>query len=105
VWLRSCIVIAGLTAIALCVVILRAEQARCAARVMALESQWVSSRSALWSIHARAARLRAPRQVHDRTVLLQAGVVPADRQELAENAVQVVKTSKGSPHGAKRATP
>lgn len=62
----------------MCVVVIRAEQIRCAARILEREVDWVEARRELWTLEARAARLCAPRQVHNRSILLDAGVVPPD---------------------------
>jgi hypothetical protein len=103
--IRRCLVLAGFGCLALLVVCLRAEQARSAARIVNLESQWVNARRSLWSLESRAARLRAPRQVHDRTVFLQTGVVPPNQQEPPENPEQLVRSTRNPRHGERAATP
>ena len=72
---RGCVLLAAFAAIALSVVHLRAEQTRCAARVLKIESDWVVLRGNLWSLQIRNARMRAPDRIHDRATYLAAGVV------------------------------
>ena len=62
--------IAALTAIALVVVHLRAERTRCAARIVALESDWIQLRRELWVLQTRTARLKTPQRLRDRVVSL-----------------------------------
>lgn len=63
---RVCVLIASLGGVALAVVVLRAEQTRCAAAVLDCESQWVGARRDWWSLQTRAARLRAPVRIRER---------------------------------------
>jgi len=63
---RVCVLIASLGGVALTVVVLRAEQTRCAAAVLDGESQWVRERREWWSLQTRAARLRAPQRIRER---------------------------------------
>ena len=62
--------------IALTVVHLRAEQTRCAARMVAIDADWVRLRRDLWGLQTRIARLRAPERIHDRVAAFQTGLVP-----------------------------
>ncbi len=64
------------TVIALTVVHLRAEQTRCAARIVAIDTDWVRLRRDLWGLQTRIARLRAPERIHDRVAAFQPGLVP-----------------------------
>lgn len=82
--MRKCVIIAALAALALGVVVLRTEQARCTARILATEAKWVEARRELWTLQVRSARLRAPQQVHDRSVFLDSGVVPPHAKETDE---------------------
>jgi hypothetical protein len=82
--MRKCVIIAGFAALALGVVVLRTEQARCTARILATEAKWVEARRDLWTLQVRSARLRAPQQVHDRSVFLESGVVPSHSMEVGE---------------------
>lgn len=79
--MRGCVVIAAFAALAFLVVVLRTEQARCTARILATEAKWVEARRELWTLQVRSARLRAPQQVHDRSVFLDSGVVPPHASE------------------------
>lgn len=103
--LRCCVVLVGFAGLALLVVGLRSEQTRTAARVMACESDWMEARRSLWSLQARAARLKSPRQIHDRTNYLQAGVIPPDQQEPEAFPDQLVQSAKGPGHVGRAATP
>jgi hypothetical protein len=76
------VLIAAFAVLALIVVVLRAEQARCTARILATEEKWVEARRDLWTLQVRSARLRAPQQVHDRSTFLDAGVVPPHAEEI-----------------------
>ena len=98
--MRGCTIIVGFASVALATVFLRAEQTRCAARLVALESEWVTVRSSLWSVQARSARLRAPQQVHDRAVFLQADVVPPGQQSTPEKGERLARSDKGARHGS-----
>lgn len=102
---RGCVVLAGFAGLALLVVCLRAEQTRTAAQVMVLESEWMDARRSFWSLQARAARLKSPRQVHDRAAYLQAGVVPSDKQDGEAFPDQLVHSAKGPGHVGRAATP
>lgn len=67
--------IAAFTAIALVAVHFRAERTRCAARVVALESQWIQLRRELWVLQTRTARLKTPLRLRDRVVSLPTDLV------------------------------
>mgnify|MGYP001583275878 CR=1 FL=1 len=69
-------VLGALAAIGLMVVHLRVEQARCAARIMAIEGEWLSARRELWALQARHARLRAPERIFGHATQLGAGLAP-----------------------------
>ena len=73
---RGSALLAAFAVIALSVVHLRAEQTRCAARVLKIESDWVRFRGDLWSLQTRIARMRAPDRIHDRVTYLATGLVP-----------------------------
>ncbi|MDO8629986.1 MAG: hypothetical protein Q7R41_05785, partial [Phycisphaerales bacterium] len=73
---RGCTLLAAFAVIALSVVHLRAEQTRCAARVLRIESDWMRFRGDLWSLQTRIARMRAPDRIHDRATYLATGLVP-----------------------------
>jgi hypothetical protein len=87
---RGCALLASFAAIAIGVVQLRAEQARCAARLLGMEAQKVSLRRELWSLQARTARLRAPQRVHDRVAFFETGLVPPGFEEPAGRVERVV---------------
>lgn len=53
-------------ALALAVVHLRAEQARCAARMLKSEGDRIALRGELWELQASVARLKSPVEIHDR---------------------------------------
>jgi len=67
---------AAFAGIALAVVHLRAEQTRCAARMVAVDADWVRLRRDFWGLQTRIARLRAPERIHDRVAAFQTGLVP-----------------------------
>lgn len=106
---RGCTLLAAFAAIALSVVHLRAEQTRCAARVLRIESDWVRLRGDLWSLQTRIARMRAPDRIHDRATYLATGLVPPGVRVVApggppvriERLVANVpgRTSRASEHG------
>lgn len=62
-WVGVMLLMAGM---ALVVVYLRAEQARCASRILRSEGQRMAMRSELWELQMAVARLRGPAEVHDR---------------------------------------
>lgn len=82
-FVRGCVLSAAFVAIALTVVYLRAEQTRCAARMAAMDADWVRLRSDLWGLQTRNARLRAPERIHDRVAAFQTGLVPPRFDEVA----------------------
>jgi hypothetical protein len=61
---RAGFLIGAVALLALAVVTLRSEQARAAARTVALESRWIESRRELWKLQTGVARLRAPGRLH-----------------------------------------
>ncbi len=73
---RGCALLAAFAAIALTVVHLRAEQTRCAARLVTMDGEWVRLRRDLWGYQSRIARLRSPERIHDRVAAFQTGLVP-----------------------------
>lgn len=58
--------IAVMLTLALAVVHLRAEQARCAARILKSEGERIALRGELWELQASVARLKSPVEIHDR---------------------------------------
>lgn len=79
---RACGVLAMLTFVAIAVVHLRAEQARCAAAILGVGAKRVELRRSLWELQARSARLRTPQRIHDR--------LDADPSELVSPLARVV---------------
>jgi hypothetical protein len=73
--------LAVFASLALAVVHLRAQQTRCAASILRLESQWVQLRSELWGVQTRMARARAPDRIRDRATYLATGLVPPGTKE------------------------
>ncbi len=61
--------------VALTVVHLRAEQTRCAAGILSLESQWIQLRREWWALQTRAARLKTPQRLRERVTTLQTSIV------------------------------
>ena len=59
------VLLVGFVLIAFAGLHLRAEQARSAARTLALESRWVELRRELWGVQTEVARLRAPERIHE----------------------------------------
>ena len=92
--MRGCLLIAAFAALALVVVVLRAEQTRCTARILEAEVRWVEARRDLWTLQTRAARLRAPQQVHDRSIFLGSGVVPPGKDEPGDLPEQIAVKSR-----------
>jgi hypothetical protein len=68
--------IAALSLIALVAVYLRAEQTRCAAHTLAIESELIKERRELWRVQSAVARLRAPGHIHDRMDWFEDDLVP-----------------------------
>lgn len=87
---RGTILLLGFTILALSVVYLRAEQARSAASILRMESDWVRLRSELWKVQTRLARARAPNRIHDRAIYLATGLVPPGSKERARDEVERV---------------
>jgi len=73
---RGCVVLAAFTLVALVVVHLRAEQTRCMARTLRMESKCYELRHDLWSVQSQVSRLRAPASLHTRLRWFDVGVVP-----------------------------
>lgn len=63
---RVCLLVCALAGLAVGTVQLRSEQARCAARLLRVESQWIELRRERWALQTRAARLRAPQRLRER---------------------------------------
>ena len=61
--------------VAIALIHLRAEQTRCAAKILTIESEWVRLRRELWTVQTRIARLRAPTRLHDRREHLESDLV------------------------------
>ena len=112
---RGVCLLAIFASIALAVVHLRAEQTRCAASVLRLESDWVRLRSELWAVQARVARARAPDRIQDRATYLATGLIAPGTKNETENkqvervAAQVPATKnpparrqRGLPHKSSR---
>jgi hypothetical protein len=72
---RATAVLLVFGAIALCLVCLRAEQTRIAARIQALEVKRVELRQASWEVQMEIARLKTPEQVTDRVERLRLNVL------------------------------
>ncbi len=68
---RLLMMIAAFSLIALGAVYLRAEQTRCAARTLGIESELIRQRRELWRVQSAVARLRAPGHIHDWMVWFQ----------------------------------
>lgn len=86
---RACFLIGALAVVALAAVHLRAEQTRCAADLLKLESKWVALRGDWWELQVRAARLRAPERIHDRVENLQADLFPPAFDEPPQRPVRL----------------
>ncbi len=69
---RVYFLIVALAGIALAVVHIRAEQTRCTAGLLTLESRWVQARRQWWALQTRTARLRAPQRLRERLESVQA---------------------------------
>jgi len=63
---RACGLIGAFASVALALVVLRAEQARCAAAALRHEARWSAARREMWEVQSIAARLRAPEQIRSR---------------------------------------
>ena len=63
---RACGLITAFASVALAMVVLRAEQTRCAAAALRHEARWSSARREMWHVQSIAARLRAPEQIRAR---------------------------------------
>ena len=94
---RGATLLAMFASLALAVVHLRAEQTRCAASILRMESEWVRLRSELWGVQARMARARAPDRIHDRATYLATGLVPPGTKEeiKKENVERLAVQSPG----------
>lgn len=66
----------ALALLGLGVVHLRTEQARSAARTLALEAKWIELRSRWWEVQSHVARLRTPERIRDRIGRVQTDLVP-----------------------------
>lgn len=73
---RAGVLAGALVMLALTLVHLRAEQARYAARILALESRRIALRRELWAAQTTIARLRAPGHLHDRMQWFDMGLAP-----------------------------
>lgn len=63
---RACGMVVAFALVALTLVVLRAEQTRCASGALRHEARWSASRRDMWEVQSVAARLRAPEQIHRR---------------------------------------
>ena len=87
---RVCALLGIFALLALAVVYLRTEQARCAARALALESTWIEMRRELWSLQTTSSRLRAPGRIHDRVGWFETGVVPPGMNDMPTRPTRLV---------------
>ncbi len=84
-----------LCGVALCVVHLRAEQARVAAEILSSEARRVELRREMWTLQMSVARLRTPAQIRDRVERLTlARFADGDRVKLAWN----ISTAESAEH-------
>jgi len=81
--------LAAFAVMALAVVHLRAEQTRCAARMVAMDADWVRMRRDLWGLQTRIARLRSPERIHDRVAAFQTGLTPPGIEAVSRRPEQV----------------
>ena len=108
---RGATLLAVFASLALAVVHLRAEQTRCAASILRMESEWVRLRSELWGVQTRMARARAPDRIHDRATYLATGLVPpGTKEEIKKDnverlAVQTPGKRARSEHAPSRRNP
>jgi hypothetical protein len=63
---RACGLIFAFASVAMGLVVLRAEQARCASAALRHEARWLAARHEMWDVQSVVARLRAPEQIHRR---------------------------------------
>lgn len=73
---RLVILIAAFAGLGLGVVYVRTEQARSAARTLALEMQWIELRGEWWELQSGVARMRAPERIRDRLGWYQSDLKP-----------------------------
>lgn len=91
---RGCTLLAAFAFLALSVVHLRAEQTRCASRILQLEGRQVELRRELWGLQTRTARLRAPERVRDRVAAFQTGLVPPGFRDEVPKPERVVSSHR-----------
>jgi len=73
---RLVILIAAFAGLGLGVVYVRTEQARSAARTLALELQWIELRGQWWELQGGVARMRTPERIRDRLGWYQSDLKP-----------------------------
>jgi len=78
---RVSVVLGGMMVLALALVHLRVEKTRSAARALEMERQCLVLRRELWQVQTSLAGLRAPKRIHERVEVLQAGVIPPNAAE------------------------
>ncbi len=86
---RACGLFAALGAVAVMLVHLRAEKVRCAARILAMDSERTQLRRELWRVQTRSARLRAPRRLHERVEAGLSDLVAPGSEPRQETAMRV----------------
>lgn len=79
---RLALLVVALTGLGLGVVYLRTEQARSAARTLALEMKWIELRGKMWELQTGVARLRAPERIRDRLGWYQSDLRPPGESEV-----------------------
>ncbi len=63
---RLAVLMVAFAVLGLSVVYLRTEQARSAARTLAMEMKWIELRGEWWELQTDVARLRSPERIRDR---------------------------------------
>ncbi|MCH7883845.1 MAG: hypothetical protein IIC01_01220 [Planctomycetes bacterium] len=86
---RACSLFAALGAVAVMLVHLRSENVRCAARILAMDSEWTQLRRELWRVQTRSARLRAPRRLHERVEAGSSDLVAPGSEPRSETVIRV----------------
>jgi len=79
--------------LAFLLVLLRIEQVRCSAGIMALQGASIEQRRELWRLQVAVARLRSPPHLHDRIKWFDAELVAPRSGEQTEEERRLVSTA------------
>lgn len=83
---RLAVLMLGFALLGLAAVYVRTEQARSAARTLAIEMQWIELRGVWWELQTDVARLRSPERIRERLGWYQSDLEPPGESQKQPHA-------------------